>query len=131
MPLGSNVWSWGSPPPASRRVAALVGAGLDERVVSHMEEAEVDEMWLRLGLGAPTDAAAATGSGASAGRESGGGGGGGGGGAHGMVPMAQVRAALVKHGLETHMLALLSADELLDVTLTLTLTLTLTVSLAL
>ena len=33
--------------------------------------------------------------------------------------MAQVRAALLEHGLEAHMLALLSADELLDVSISL------------
>ena len=46
-----------SQPPPSRRVAALVEAGLDQQMVSHMDEAEVDDMWMRLGLGKPADAA--------------------------------------------------------------------------
>ena len=90
----------------SRRANALVGAGVDPAVVTLMGEAEVDELWLLLGLnkaaevstgssgpdgaseGSPDDASPAA------------------------PPMSTVRAALQAHGFGEPVLELLSPDEL-------------------
>ena len=92
----------------SRRANALVGAGLDPAVVTLMGEAEVDELWLSLGLNKAAEVSTG-GSGPDGASEvlpDGG--------SPAAPPMSMVRAALQAHGFSEEALALLSPDEVED-----------------